>query len=234
MSLTRAVCAAPASFSVWMTPGPSPTPGSGESRSGGISCPSWVARPSIRAVGWLPSVARHPRTTSMSLTNPWYAATSVGPTATGSRARVPRAMCQPRQTHWPLAGLGAGPGVGEWVHPAGPRPWGAWSMRPPSPSSFPAGLGDSHLKVVAAFGHYHGDGTGGASSGGLARAPALPFVRSAPSSPGNFALSPWPSWFPSMQDPRAVGLLRPRRSVAARLASGLRGWVHVGATSAEQ
>ena len=73
----------------------------------------------------------------MPLTNPCYATGSVGPTATSSRGRVLGAMCWPRQARWPLGGLGVGPGVGEWGHPVGARPWGAWSQRPPSPSGFP-------------------------------------------------------------------------------------------------
>ena len=140
MSLTRAVCAACASSSVSMALD---------------TCPAanvwiwWIAKTGHdlseagrAAVGSLVGMASvccgHPRGTSMPLTNSWYAATSGGPSATGSIGRILGAMCLPRQTRRLSGGLGVGLGVGEWGNPAGPRPWGAWSQRSPSRSDCPA------------------------------------------------------------------------------------------------
>ena len=68
----------------------------------------WIARTghkaskagcqAVRSWGGMASLAGHPGGTSMPLTSPPYAATSVGPTATGSTGRVLGATCRPRQT----------------------------------------------------------------------------------------------------------------------------------------
>ena len=103
MLLTKAVCAARASSSVWMAGDTRPAANVRIWWIGkrGIGSPRWATRPSVGGVGWPPSVAGHPGGTSMPLTNPQYAATSVGPTTTGSRGRVLCAMCRLRQTRWP-------------------------------------------------------------------------------------------------------------------------------------
>ena len=100
MLLTRAVCAARASSCVWTAADIWPAAnvriwwiaktGPKLSEAGRLA--------SLRGVGWPPSVSGHPGRTSMPLTGPWYAATSVGLTARGSRGRVLGAMCHPRQT----------------------------------------------------------------------------------------------------------------------------------------
>ena len=105
---------------------------------------SMAGRPAARSWGGMISACCRPSRWNLHLlTIPWCAATSVGPTATGSGRRVPGVMCRPCRTRWPSGRLGAGPGAGEWGHPAGPSPWRAWSQRPPSPSGVPAVVASS-------------------------------------------------------------------------------------------